>query len=295
MSSFASWTRYIRLFRPKQWVKNSFVLTPLLFSGYFHPLPISKALFATLLFSLASSSVYIFNDIIDRHSDALHPQKSHTRPIAAGQISVRQASYLLAITLGLLFTAGLRQLSVLTVIGIYLLLNLAYSLRLKRVPVVDIFIISSGFVLRVYAGAVALDAPVSPWMFITTLSLALFLAAIKRRQELLDTGSETRAVLNRYTQTLIENYALMAATSTLVFYSLFVVSTRQELMITIPFVMFGIFRYWYIVVVDGQGESPTDVLFSDLPLQLTLLGWTIGCVIVIWPSQLSAVIAAELY
>jgi len=295
MPSFASWKNYVRLYRHKQWVKNGFVLTPLLFAGYFHLLPIGKALFATVLFCLASSSVYIFNDIIDRHSDALHPQKSRTRPIAAGKISVRNACGLLIVTLVALFTAGLWQISVLIVICIYLLLNLAYSLRLKRVPVVDIFIISSGFVLRVYAGAVALDAPVSPWMFVTTLSLALFLASIKRRQELIDTGSETRAVLNRYTQPLVESYALMAATSTLVFYSLFVVSTRQELLITIPFVMFGIFRYWYIVEVDSQGESPTDVLFSDLPLQLTLLAWTISSILVIWPSRFSTAITASIH
>jgi len=290
MARTTSWIDFIRLFRPKQWIKNGFVLMPLLFLGHFQPALIGKALLATVLFCLASSAVYIFNDIIDRKSDALHPQKSHRRPIAAGRISVRQATILLSIILVLLGISGLWEKSVLMIISIYLLLNLAYSLHLKRMPVVDIFIISSGFVLRVYAGAVALNAPVSSWMFITTLSLALFLASMKRRQELIGPASQTRAVLNHYTRSLLESYALMAATSTLVFYSLFVVNTRQELMITIPFVMFGIFRYWYIVEVNGQGESPTDVVFSDLPLLLTLLGWTISSVVVIWSSRLASAI-----
>ncbi len=295
MSTTVSWLDYVRLMRPKQWVKNGFVLTPLLFAGYFHLLPISQALYATIMFCIASSSVYIFNDIVDRHNDALHPIKSRTRPIAAGLISVRQACYFLILSLALLLTLGYWQSRELLVISIYLLINIAYTLRLKQIPVVDIFIISSGFVLRVYTGAVALNAPVSPWMFITTLSLALFLASVKRRQELIDTDTKSRAVLDSYTQPLIESYALMAATSTLVFYSLFVVSSRQELMITIPFVMFGIYRYWYLVEVDGLGESPTDVLLTDLPLLLIILGWVIACVIAIWPSRLSVLLSASLH
>lgn len=170
------------------------------------------------------------------------------------------------------------------VIAAYLLLNLAYTFVLKHQPVVDIFTIAIGFVLRVYAGAMALAVPVSSWMFVTTLCLALYLAAVKRRQELSQSGSEGRQVLEKYSLGLIDRYAEMAATGALVFYSMFVMSSRPELVATVPLVLFGLFRYWY-VVEQGGGESPTDALLADWQLLVCVLLWVAVCAWALWPVQ----------
>jgi 4-hydroxybenzoate polyprenyltransferase len=155
---------------------------------------------------------------------------------------------------------------------------------LKRQPVLDIFTIAIGFVLRVYAGAMALSVPVSSWMFITTLCLALYLAAVKRRQELSQSGTDGRQVLEKYTVALVDRYAEMSATGALLFYSMFVMSTRPELVVTVPFVLFGMFRYWYVVEALDGGESPTDALLSDWPLLLTVVSWVGVCVWALWPT-----------
>jgi 4-hydroxybenzoate polyprenyltransferase len=166
---------------------------------------------------------------------------------------------------------------VVAVVVAYLLLNVAYTFYLKHQPVLDIFTIATGFVLRVYAGAVSLHVPLSSWMFITTLSLALFLAAIKRRQELMKSGNKARSVLRFYTIELVDKYAEMSATCAILFYSLFVISDKPDMVYTIPFVLFGLYRYWFIVESQDSGESPTDALFADRWLQLTIFGWVAAC------------------
>jgi 4-hydroxybenzoate polyprenyltransferase len=170
------------------------------------------------------------------------------------------------------------------VIGTYLLLNVAYTFVLKHEPVVDIFIIAIGFVLRVYAGGTALDVPISSWMFITALCLALYLAAVKRRQELSLNGSEGRHVLEKYSVALVDRYAEMSATGALIFYSMFVMSAHPEMIITVPLVLFGLFRYWYLVEQLDGGESPTDALVSDWQLMATVVAWGIACAVAIWPK-----------
>ena len=142
--------------------------------------------------------------------------------------------------------------------------------------------IAIGFVLRVLAGAVALEVPVSGWMFVTTLCLALYLAAIKRGQELSQSGSAGRQVLEKYSKPLVDRYAEMSATCALVFYSMFVMSSRPQLLITVPVVLFGLFRYWYVVDVLDGGESPTDALLTDWPLLLTVLSWVAACIWALW-------------
>ena len=156
---------------------------------------------------------------------------------------------------------------------------------LKHQPVIDIFTVAIGFVLRVYAGATALLVPVSSWMFVTTLCLALYLAAVKRRQELSQSGPEARKVLGKYSVQLVDRYAEMSATGALVFYSMFVMSTRPQLVITVPLVLFGLFRYWYVVEELDGGESPTDALFDDWQLLLTLLLWVATCAWALWPGK----------
>jgi 4-hydroxybenzoate polyprenyltransferase len=184
---------------------------------------------------------------------------------------------------GLLLIGWWFEPKVIGVILIYLVLNLAYSFALKHQPVIDIFSIALGFVLRVWAGAVALNVPVSGWMFTTTLCLALYLAAVKRGQELSQRGSEGRSVLNKYSKTLVDRYAEMSATGALVFYSMFVMASKPELVITVPLVLFGLYRYWYVVDVLDGGESPTDALLSDWPLLITVLLWIGACAWALWP------------
>ncbi|WP_374381283.1 decaprenyl-phosphate phosphoribosyltransferase [Pseudomonas fluvialis] len=275
----------IKLMRPRQWIKNGFVLAPLVFSGTFlDGQAVSAAVLAAVLFCLASSATYVVNDLHDIERDRRHPSKSLSRPLACGQVSRGAALTLLAVLYALLLSSWWLAPAVIQVIAAYLLLNLAYTFVLKHQPVVDIFTIAIGFVLRVYAGAMALAVPVSSWMFVTTLCLALYLAAVKRRQELSQSGSEGRQVLEKYSLGLIDRYAEMAATGALVFYSMFVMSSRPELVATVPLVLFGLFRYWY-VVEQGGGESPTDALLADWQLLVCVLLWVAVCAWALWPVQ----------
>ena len=275
----------IKLMRPRQWIKNAFVLAPLLFSGAFaDPASVGQALLAMLLFCVASSATYTVNDLKDIERDRRHPTKSRKRPLAAGTVTVPAALALLVVLYGVLVWGWFVQPGVILVILAYVVLNLAYSFVLKHQPVMDIFTIAIGFVLRVYAGAQALAVPVSSWMFVTTLCLALYLASVKRRQELSQSGAEGREVLERYTVALVNRYAEMSATGALLFYSMFVMSSRPELVITVPVVLFGLFRYWYVVEKLDGGESPTDALLSDWPLIATVLAWTGACLWALWPT-----------
>ncbi|CRM72139.1 decaprenyl-phosphate phosphoribosyltransferase [Pseudomonas sp. 8 R 14] len=276
----------IKLMRPKQWVKNGFVLAPLLFSGSFlYEGPVTHTLLALLLFCIASSATYIINDMHDIKSDRRHPKKSKTRPLAAGIVSAPTALILLAALYTALVWGWFVTPKVMMVITAYLVLNLAYTFVLKHQPVVDIFTIAIGFVLRVYAGATALDVPVSSWMFITTLCLALYLAAVKRRQEISQNGAGGRKVLEKYSVSLVDRYAEMSATGALLFYSMFVMSAKPELVITVPLVLFGLFRYWFVVEVLDGGESPTDALLADWQLLLTVVLWVAACGWALWPVQ----------
>lgn len=276
----------IKLMRPKQWIKNGFVLAPMMFSGAFlHVAAVSYALLAALLFCVASSATYIINDMQDIERDRLHPKKSKTRPLAAGIVSVHAALILLAALYAMLVWGWVVAPKVVMVIAAYLVLNLAYTFVLKHQPVVDIFTIAIGFVLRVYAGAMALNVPMSSWMFITTLCLALYLAAVKRRQELSQSGTEGRKVFEKYSVSLVDRYAEMSATGALLFYSMYVMSAKPELVITVPLVLFGLFRYWFVVEALDGGESPTDALLADWQLLLTVVLWLAACGWALWPAQ----------
>lgn len=279
MQSKLSFSAILRLLRPKQWIKNTFVLAPLVFSGTFTHFPsIQQAIIAFILFCLASSATYVLNDIRDIESDKKHPEKSKKRPLASGEVSKPQAYVLLGILYSMLAASVFFFPIIMTVVTAYVVLNIFYSLYLKHQPVLDIFTIAMGFVLRVLAGSQALDVPLSAWMFITTFSLALFLAAIKRRQELARGGENARDVLQHYTESLVDRYAEMSGTSALLFYSLYIISDKPDMMFTIPFVLFGLYRYWFVVESTGSGESPTDVLFADRQLQLTIIFWIAACV-----------------
>jgi 4-hydroxybenzoate polyprenyltransferase len=256
----------LKLMRPSQWIKNFFIFAPLIFSGEFRSQDsITKTLIAFLIFTIAASSVYILNDLIDKSKDQIHPIKK-LRPIASGAVSSKSALmlYFGVLTLTLLLLAFNSNL-IPSITG-YIVLNLLYTLYLKSQPVVEIFIIAFGFVLRVYAGGAAINVPISDWMFVTVLSLALYLAALKRKQEILNSGNDARKVLNAYSEKLMDRYAEISAISSLLFYSMYVMNEHPELVLTIPFVLFGLFRYWYLIEKEKQGESPSDVLLKDAQL-----------------------------
>lgn len=285
-SSLAQIRGMFALLRPRQWVKNVFVFAPLIFAGEFLKLQsIEKVALAALIFCVASSATYILNDLTDIERDRRHPKKSKSRPLASGLVSIPQAITLLLILYVALLATWFVMPAVLYVVLGYLLLNLAYTFVLKHQPVIDIFTIAIGFVLRVYAGAMALSVPVSSWMFVTTLCLALYLAAVKRGQELASSGSDSREVLQHYTPALIDRYAEMAATGALLFYSLFVMTARPEMVMTIPLVLYGLYRYWFIVESKDCGESPTDALLGDWQLLLTVAIWGVVSAVSIWPGH----------
>lgn len=271
-------TGLLRLMRPKQWIKNGFVLAPLVFSGEFQSPPaLAAAAYATFLFCLAASSVYIVNDIHDVEYDRRNPAKASSRPLAAGIVTLRAAIALLVL-LYVLLAAGLVFMPAIAPATIgYVVLNYFYTYRLKHEPILDIFCVAIGFVLRVYAGAYALNVPVSSWMFVTTLALALFLSSLKRRQELKKGANQSRYVLEYYTVALLSRFAEISATGALVFYSMFVLSVRPELVITVPLVLFGLFRYWYVVEAFDSGDAPTDALLADWQLLCTAVLWVLAC------------------
>jgi len=270
----------VRLLRPRQWIKNGFVLAPLIFSGEFvKPAAVVQEFIAFALFCVASSATYVFNDLKDREADAQHPVKSLKRPLASGEVRPGAAMVLLGVLYAIVLASFAWSPPTAAVAVGYIGLNLAYSLKLKHIPVIDIFCLAAGFVLRVFGGAVAIDVPLSTWMMVTTLSLALYLAAIKRRDELATTGDASRSVLQFYTLRLLDRYAETAALSAIMFYGLFVVTVRPKLNVTIPFVLFGLFRYWFIVETGGRGESPTDAVWTDPPLIITVLLWA---AVVLW-------------
>lgn len=281
---------YIRLFRCKQWFKNTFVFIPLLFRGLeFDIISLFNASMAFVLFCIASSAVYILNDIVDVEFDRKHPVKSKLRPLVTGEITIKSAVIVLVVLYSILLLQILFFPEVFKILLVYILLNVAYSFYLKQLPIIDIFVIAIGFVLRVVVGAVAIAVQTSSWMLITTLCLALYMAAIKRRQEIfvhhlfnkhedknVDT-SKSRDVLDKYNRSLLNRFAEISGISAFVFYSLYVLLNEPGLFITIPIVIFGLFRYWFIVENQYGGESPTDLVLADMQLLLSVMLWVIIC------------------
>ncbi|MEB3330108.1 MAG: decaprenyl-phosphate phosphoribosyltransferase [Candidatus Sericytochromatia bacterium] len=268
------WRALVALLRPRQWIKNAFVLAPLVFASAFtRPGALEAAALGLVLFCAASSAVYILNDMRDAPRDRQHPTKRHTRPLAAGTVSLRQAAWLLGAAVALAGAGAVALPALAPALAAYVVLNVAYSLGLKHMPVVDLFCIATGFVLRVWGGALAVGVPLSSWMANTTLCLALYLAATKRRQELALTDGEGRLVLGSYSLPLLERFAQLSATAAIVFYGLFTATVRPELTLTMGLVIFGFFRYQYLVEQRASGENPTEVVWRDGPLAATVAGW----------------------
>lgn len=272
----------LKLIRVKQWIKNVFVLIPLSFSLKFTELSVCiQALYAFLAFCFTSSFVYVLNDIMDREKDKLHPKKKF-RPLASGALSVSFAFFLLAVLLGIvaILLLTIHNGKIFIIICAYLVMNFLYSLKLKHLVLADVFVIALGFILRVYAGAYAIEVQVSSFLFMTTFFLALFLAFSKRKSELTKTGESTRAVLKKYSAEIINQYIIISAGLTILCYSLYTLEPKtiehfgtNRLIYSVFFVTYGIFRYMYLLNFLEEIEDPTEAVYADKGLFLTCLGF----------------------
>src|SRR5919202_29671 len=269
---------YVRLVRPKQWTKNGFVLAGVVFSG--EALQVSgvvAALLAFVAFCALSGAVYAANDVLDVEEDRKHPTK-RARPVASGEISVRSAiiySILLAVGgLALTFFVG----PGVAVAGLgYLVLQAVYVPVLKHLAILDVMSISAGFVIRALAGVAAVESPISPWLIVCTALLTLFLGFSKRRHEIAslgDTATAHRKNLRDYSVPLLDEMMNIMISATIIAYALYTFFEYENyyMMASIPFVIYGVFRYMLLVHRDGGGD-PDTLLLSDRPLQITLLLW----------------------
>jgi len=290
--------KLLELIRPKQWIKNLFLFAPILFAGQMLNLGLlSKNLIAFVAFCGVSSCVYIINDIVDIESDRVHRKKRY-RPLASGEITIRTAIIFLVI---LLILTILLSLTLNLYFGItafiYFVINILYSFKVKHIVILDVFFVSLGFMLRVAAGAAAISVPVSSWMILTTIFVSLFLAVSKRRAELSQIEQENiekqRKVLDHYAIEFTEQMNTIAATGTIICYALYTVSSKaistfqtDKLIYTTPFVIYGIFRYLYLIHKKNLGESPTQIVTKDIPIIINTIIWFIASALIIYKSKI---------
>lgn len=283
----------LKTMRPHQWVKNGVIFTALVFDRQLTPyhLPeIFRTLAGFIIFCLLSGVVYIINDLADAEADQKHPDKRH-RPLASGELSIPFARSTIIILLIFIFpTSYLLSPSFALIALLYLINNLAYSKWVKHIPLLDVFSIALGFVLRVVAGVTLIEvARFSPWLYVVTTLGALYLGFGKRRAELAllaDGANAHRRVLDGYTIPLLDQFITIVSGTTIVAYSLYTFSApnlpdNNIMMLTIPFVLYGIFRYLYLIQVKHSGGAPEEVLLSDRPLQVSVILWGL-CILYIF-------------
>lgn len=278
----------VRSLRPRQWVKNVFVFAALVFAARLDdPHSVLLALIAFASFCAVSGAVYLVNDITDREGDRHHPRKKH-RPIATGALPVPvAASAAAAIFAAGCFGAASLGASFLASIGVYVAINIGYSTGLKRVPLLDVILIATGFVVRAVAGGLAIDVYVSPWLLACTFFLALFLAIGKRRHEVVLLGDDAtthRGALAELDARFFDLLSVIVTPCCILAYTLYTISSGQPvaLVYTVPFVVYGFFRYLFLMHVHELGGDPTDVLFGDRGLQITLLTWAIAATAIVY-------------
>ncbi|SRR5581483_2735435 len=284
----------LKTMRPRQWTKNVFIFAALVFDKQFF---IVESFLRTLagfaLFCLISSSVYIFNDLADIEADRQHPEKKK-RPIPSGElpVGIAWAAGIILVIVTLAIGYWLSP-AFAAVMGLYFLVNLAYSKWLKHVPIVDVLIISAGFVLRVGAGVTLIHVErFSPWLYVVMTLLALFLGFGKRRAELtlLQQGAGShRKVLDGYTIPLLDQYIMIVSGTTIVAYSLYTFSApnvpaNHSMMLTIPFVVYAIFRYLHLIHVEERGGEPEEILLRDRPFQIAMVLWALTVLVVFYLS-----------
>ncbi len=278
--------------RPQQWIKNGFLFAALLFSKkLLNPASILQAVLAFLSFCLVTGAVYIFNDLIDIDEDRLHPKKSK-RPLAAGELDKNTAIIALAVfmTAGVAVAISLNWLFLLALLS-YVLLQLFYTLWLKHVVILDIFSIAMGFMIRVVAGGLAIRVDISDWLIVCTAFLSLFLAMGKRRHELLILDKDAvlhRPILREYSPSLLDQMISVVTSSTLIAYCLYTISDvtaakfgTRNLVLTVPFVLYGIFRYLYLIYRKESGGSPEELIVGDPPLLISVFLWMLAAIAII--------------
>ena len=285
------------LLRPQQWLKNGFIFIPLFFD---HKLTdwycLCSAILAFFAYSFAASAIYCLNDLIDVEADRKHPKKCK-RPIAAGVITKVQALLLVALCLGVAFAIaslleGNAQWKVIGILGVYIIMNIAYCLKLKQMAIVDVFIIAVGFVLRIFVGGFATGVVLSQWIVLMTFLLALFLAFAKRRDDVViyeDTGVLARKNVNRYNLPFMNQVIGVVSSITMVCYIMYTVDPEviarmgsRYVYLTSVFVLAGIIRYLQLTIVDVKSGSPTKVLMKDRFVQCSIIGWIITFVLIIY-------------
>ncbi len=296
----------VQSMRPRQWTKNLALFVGLVFAQQLFSLTsFERASIAFVVFCLASSSIYLFNDLLDLERDRQHPIKSK-RPLASGDLPISWAIVTIGILIlscaGLilfLFSIPTQQIDVFASLGganvlfaltvaTYLLLMVLYSVRFKHVVLLDVFIIASGFILRILAGAVVLPVMISPWLYLVTILLSLFLALSKRRHELIflqDEASNHRQILKEYSLPLLDQMITIVTATTIMAYSLYTFqgpTGNHRLMITIPLVLYGIFRYLYLMYMRKEGGSPEEVLLRDRHMLGTVVLCTVIIIIVLY-------------
>jgi 4-hydroxybenzoate polyprenyltransferase len=293
-SSIKRFSAYLKLIRPKQWVKNAFVFAPLIFAQELFTGAFGKALQAFAAFSLTASAVYILNDMADVEADRVHPEKKN-RPLAARTISIPEAIGLMVVllfgTTALVWNMDRRFIALL---AFYFILNLGYSFKLKEVVLLDVFIIAAGFMLRVLGGAYAIDVEVSTWIVLCSLFISLFLGFAKRRGELVqvERSAHERKVLSLYRIDFIDQMLTIAAAGAVISYALYTVAPRtvamfgtEKMIYTTVFVIYGVFRYLYIIHTNSANENPTNAVTSDRTIIGTGILWILTCIALIYSGQ----------
>jgi 4-hydroxybenzoate polyprenyltransferase len=282
----------LRLMRPYQWVKNAFVFTGLLFGHAWHdPKLVMQVVMAFVAFCLVSSAIYTINDIVDLEQDRHHPKKS-MRPLASGTVSISSA-FMLATVLAMLglVLAYRASPTVLIILVVYALMNIAYSLRLKHVVILDVFIIATGFMLRILAGTLGVGIPPSQWLLLCGLMVTLFLGFTKRRAEIIaltDDKNAHRKVLEHYSPVLLDKMIGITAAGLIMSYSLYTMNPdtirthgTANLIYTVPFVMYGIFRYIYLLHHQSRGGDPSHDLVRDHHLLIVVGAWLVATILLI--------------
>jgi 4-hydroxybenzoate polyprenyltransferase len=275
----------IQAMRPQQWVKNVVIFAALIFDrqlGLNNLQPMLRTLAGFIIFCLLSGVVYIINDIADVEADRAHPKKRY-RPIASGRLPIPFALISAVVILAIILPVSYWLSPAFAAVALgYFLLNLAYSKWIKHIAILDVFAIALGFVLRVAAGVTLIQvARFSPWLYVVTTLASLYIGFGKRRAELgllADQANSHRKVLSGYTLPMLDQYITIVSATTIMAYSLYTFSApnlpnNHAMMLTIPFVLYGVFRYLYLVQIQGGGGAPEEILFRDRPLQVTVLLW----------------------
>lgn len=285
---------YFNLLRIPQWIKNFFIFVPLIFSKHLFTADYVKlSLLGFVIFSLVSSSIYIINDLLDIESDRIHPKKKF-RPIPANLISSKNAILIAVILAAASFSLlPFTNLYFGIIVFAYFLITFLYSIGLKNIVIIDVFTIAAGFILRILGGAFIINVEISSWLMLTTMFISLFLAVMKRRSELKQIFnqdvSNTRQVLADYSSEFIDQMSTVTSAGVIICYAFYTVSQRtvtvfntESLIYTTPFVVFGIFRYMYLVYIGKKGESTSEILLSDLPMIFNIAVYLITVILIIY-------------